>query len=255
MNDSGDRFRLDGKTALITGGGTGIGLAIAKAFSAAGGKVVICGRRAEIIDSALREIGPGASGEQCDVNDSEAVRAMVDRVTKRDGPIGVLVNNAGTHLKKDAEKTSESELQRLYNVHVVGPHALIRAVLPSMRERKEGSIIFISSMAAIFGIPQVIAYSAAKSAALGVVRTLATEIGSDNIRVNAIAPGFIDTQMMHRAVDSDPERKQKILSRTSLKRFGTPEDVAFAALYLASPASSFVTGTCLVVDGGVANGF
>lgn len=140
-------------------------------------------------------------------------------------------------------------------MHIVGAHSLVRAVLPSMKQRRNGSIIYISSMAGLFGIPQVIAYSAAKSAALGVVRTLAVETGTDNIRVNAIAPGFIDTEMMHRAVDADPERKEKILSRTSLKRFGTPEDVASAAVYLASPASAFVTGTCLVVDGGVANGF
>ncbi len=255
MHNGVSQFSLDGKVALISGGGTGIGLAIAKAFVAAGARVIVCGRRGDVIAAAVKTMGMDALAQQCDITDSAAVAQLVERATEQLGPIDILVNNAGTHLKKPAETTAESELQSMFNVHVVGAHTLTRAVLPSMRKRKQGSIIFISSMAAIFGVPQVIAYSAAKSAALGVVRTLATEVGGDNIRVNALAPGFIDTEMMHRAVDADPERKQKILSRTALKRFGTPEEVALAAVYLASPASAFVTGSCLVVDGGVASGF
>lgn len=255
MNNTPDMFRVNDKLALITGGGSGIGLAIAKAYCSAGGRVVLCGRHADVLESAVEQIGKSAAAETYDVTDTASATALIERVTNRQGPIDTLINNAGVHLKKPAELIDETEMRRLFEVHVVGAHALTRAVLPSMRTRKAGSIIYIASMAALFGIPEVMAYSAAKSADLGVVRTLATEVGKDNVRVNAIAPGFIETEMMHRAVDADPDRKRKILSRTSLRRFGRPEDVALAAVYLASSASSFVTGTCLVVDGGVASGF
>ena len=250
-----DKFRLDGKLALITGGGSGIGLAIAREFSAAGARVVLVGRRKEVVAAAAKSIGPAATALCHDVTDTAATELLVSHIVHSVGEIDVLVNNAGIHLKKPAEATSDVELRSLLEVHVVGAHALTREVLPFMRKRNEGSIIFLASMAAIFGIPEVIAYSAAKSAVLGLVRSLATEVGGDGIRVNALAPGFIETEMMHRAVDADPERRTKILSRTSLRRFGTPEEVASAAVFLASPASSFVTGTCLVVDGGVADGF
>lgn len=255
VDDVTRMFRLDGQLALITGGGTGIGFAIAKAYCAAGGRVVLCGRRKEALEAAVGEIGSSASAEQFDVTETAAAPDLIGRVTSGVGPIDTLINNAGVHLKKPALDTDEGEMRRLFEVHVVGAQALTRAVLPSMRERKRGSILYIVSMAALFGIPQVIAYSAAKSADMGVVRTLATEVGGDNIRVNSIAPGFIETEMMHRAVDADPERKHKILSRTSLQRFGTPDDVGLAAVYLSSPAAAFITGTCLVVDGGVATGF
>lgn len=255
MDEITRMFKLDGQLALITGGGTGIGLAIAKAYCAAGGRVVLCGRHKEVLDAAVEEIGPRASAEQFDVTETSSAPDLVKRVMESVGPIDTLVNNAGVHLKKPAQETDENEMRQLFEVHVVGAQALTRAVLPSMRERKRGSILYIVSMAALFGLPQVIAYSAAKSADMGIVRTLATEVGGDNIRVNSIAPGFIETEMMRRAVDADPERKRKILSRTSLQRFGRPEDVALAAVYLSSPAASFITGTCLVVDGGVATGF
>ncbi|HOV39571.1 MAG TPA: SDR family oxidoreductase [Spirochaetales bacterium] len=125
----------------------------------------------------------------------------------------------------------------------------------AFRKAGEGSILYIASMASIFGIPYVIAYAAAKSGMLGIVRTLAVEYGPENIRVNAIAPGWIETEMSRKAMEGDLDRKQKILGRTPLNRFGSPEDVGWAAVYLCSPAGQFITGTCLTVDGGVSIGF
>ena len=124
-----------------------------------------------------------------------------------------------------------------------------------MRKQKSGSIIFISSMSAYIGLTNVTAYSAAKSAVLGLVKTLSGEVAEDGIRVNAIVPGFIDTPMFRQVVDQDLPRQEKILGHTPMKRYGTPEDIGWASVYLASEASKFVTGTALMVDGGCAIGF
>jgi NAD(P)-dependent dehydrogenase (short-subunit alcohol dehydrogenase family) len=139
--------------------------------------------------------------------------------------------------------------------HVVAAFSLTRAVLPGMIERKHGNILFTASMASLFGIPLVLAYSAAKSAYLGVVRSLATEVSHHGVRVNAVAPGWIDSDMMRKALSGDPARSAKILGRTPMNRFGTAEDIGWAATYLCSPAAKFVTGVTLPVDGGVSIGF
>lgn len=255
MQERNDPFRTDNMVALVTGGGSGIGLAIAEALCRSGAQTVICGRRMDVLASAVERIGERAIAERYDVTQTDQAPEFVERVLRRVGTIDILVNNAGIHLKKPADVTDEAEFLNVLNTHVIGAHALTRAVLPSMRAKKNGRILFIASMTALFGMPQVIAYSAAKSAYLGMVMTLATEVGGDGITVNAIAPGFIDTPMMRKAVESDPDRKDRILKRTSLRRFGTPDDIGLAAVYLSSPAASFITGTCLVVDGGAANGF
>jgi gluconate 5-dehydrogenase len=170
-------------------------------------------------------------------------------------PVTLLVNNAGIHLKKAAVATTAREFAEVMQTHVIGAHALSAAILPSMMARKHGSILFIASMASLFGIPKVIAYSAAKSAHLGMVRTLAVEAGASGVRVNAIAPGWIDSAMSRKALDDDPTRKSKILGRTPLGRLGEACDIGLAAVYLSSPAARFVTGTVLAVDGGVSIGF
>ncbi len=176
-------------------------------------------------------------------------------MTKEVGPISCLVNNAGIHLKKPAIETTPEEFQKVLTTHVLGAHALVRAVAPGMIERKTGSILFTASMASLFGIPLVVAYSAAKTAHLGMVRTLATELSQHGIRVNAIAPGWIETEMSAKAMAGDPARKQKILGRTPMAKFGAPSDVGWAAVYLASPAGGFVTGVVLPIDGGASIGF
>ncbi|WP_367942429.1 SDR family NAD(P)-dependent oxidoreductase [Enterocloster citroniae] len=250
-----DVFGLDGKTALITGGGTGLGAAMAKAFLLAGAKVVITGRRREVLDSACQSLGPGASGIVCDVTDTSCAPKLAEGIVKQMGSLDILVNNAGVHSKKPMEQITQEELKRIMDVHVFGAYALTQAAVPYMKKAKGGSIIFISSMSACIGMTNVTAYSAAKSAVLGLTRTMAGELSGEGVRVNAIVPGFIDTPMFHQAVDLDPDRQAKILGHTPMKRYGTPEDIGWAALYLASKASEFVTGTTLMVDGGCSIGF
>jgi NAD(P)-dependent dehydrogenase (short-subunit alcohol dehydrogenase family) len=166
-----------------------------------------------------------------------------------------LVNNAGVHFKKSALETSDAEFAGVLQTHVFGAFALSRECGRRMVERKSGCILFTASMASLFGIPLVVAYSAAKSAYTGMVRTLAVELGSLGVRVNAIAPGWIQSDMMNKALDDDPVREAKILGRTPMNKFGEPDDIGWAAVYLCSPAAKFVTGVVLPVDGGAAIGF
>jgi len=253
---SDDRsFRLDGEVALVTGGGTGLGLAIARRMALAGAKVVLAGRRADVLKVAAANIGPQAGSVLCDVTRLSGAAKVVAKAAALFGPISVLVNNAGIHLKKPAIDTSNEELLSVLKTHVLGSHAMTRAVLPGMLQRKHGNILFVASMASLFGIPNVMAYATAKSAYLGMVRSLATEVSPSGVRVNAIAPGWINTEMSRKATGSDPERKQRILARTPLGRFGEPDDVGAAAVFLCSPAAKFVTGAVLPVDGGVSIGF
>jgi NAD(P)-dependent dehydrogenase (short-subunit alcohol dehydrogenase family) len=250
-----DCFSLQGQTALITGGGTGIGLAIARAMHAAGARVVLVGRREAELSDAVRQLGEGASFVVHDVTQFDAAPALVAAATRQAGPVTCLVNNAGIHLKKPAVDTTPEEFQRVLNTHLIGAHALTRAVVPGMVAGGTGSILFTGSMASLFGIPLVIAYTAAKSAMVGMVKGYATELSPQGIRVNCIAPGWISTEMSRKAFESDPARKAKVLGRTPAGRMGLPEDIGWAAVYLASPAASFVTGVTLPVDGGASVGF
>jgi gluconate 5-dehydrogenase len=250
-----DVFSLRGEHVLITGGGTGIGLAIAQAMHAAGARVILVGRREAELTAAATGLGERASYAVHDITRLEAANDLVVAVTRDHGPITCLVNNAGVHLKKPAVETTPEEFQKVFSTHILGAHALSRVVAPGMVERGHGSIIFMASMASLFGIPLVVAYAAAKSAMIGVVRTMATELSPHGVRVNAIAPGWIDTEMSRRAFAGDPARKAKIINRTPMARLGEPGDVGSAAVYLASPAGKFLTGVVLPVDGGASIGF
>jgi NAD(P)-dependent dehydrogenase (short-subunit alcohol dehydrogenase family) len=248
-------FSLEGETALITGGGGGLGFGIASCFVQAGARVVLVGRRRDALQRAATSLGAQAAFETHDVTELDRAGELLDRVTKRLGRISILVNNAGIHLKKSAIETSVDEFAGMLQTHVTAAFALTRAVLPQMVDNKHGSILFTASMAALFGVPKVVAYSAAKSAYLGMVRSLATEVSGSGVRVNAIAPGWIESDMLHAALSGDPGRSRKILDRTPMNRFGSAEDIGWAATYLCSPAAKFVTGIVLPVDGGVSIGF
>ncbi len=248
-------FSLRGEHALITGGGTGIGLAVARAMHAAGARVTLVGRREAELTAAVGSLGEGAAYLVHDITKFDAAGELVTRITKEHGPITCLVNNAGIHLKKPAIETTPEEFQQVMSTHIFGAHALTCAVAPGMIERRHGSIIFMASMASLFGIPLVVAYAAAKSAMIGMIRTMATELSPHNVRVNALAPGWIDTAMSRKAFAGDPTRKSKIISRTPMARLGEPDDVGWAAVYLSSAAAKFVTGSILPVDGGVSMGF
>ena len=248
-------FNLSGQTALITGGGTGLGFGMAKCFVAAGAKVIIVGRRKQELEKARVELGANAFALVGDVTKLETIPALVQKAEKLAGPISILVNNAGVHLKKSALETSDPEFQTVLQTHVFGAFALTREVARGMAARKSGSVLFTASMTSLFGIPLVVAYSAAKSAYVGMVRTLAVELGSQGVRVNGIAPGWIESDMLNEALNGDSARKAKILGRTPMNRFGKAEDIGWAAVYLCSPAAQFVTGVILPVDGGASIGF
>ncbi len=245
---------LEGQHALVTGGGTGLGLATAKALDRAGAEVTIVGRREDVLVRALQDLGPGARKLVGDVADLEKINALVEEA-ERTRPVSILINNAGTHHKDDTLRTSDADFQRVINTNLIGTFALTREVARSMKEQGGGSILITTSMTALFGIPYVAAYTASKSGLQGLVMELAVEFGEFGIRVNAIAPGFIETDLNRDVFKKDPERLKKVLSRTPLGRLGTPEEIASAALFLVSPKAAFITGACLPVDGGAAIGF
>lgn len=245
-------FSLAGETALITGGGTGLGLAVSRCMAQAGAKVVMVGRREEPLKEAVEAIGAEqASYIIHDITELDAAHSLVRQVASQVGQVTILVNNAGIHLKKWVVETTPQDFQTVLDTHLLGAFALSRACIPGMRESGHGSMIFMASMASIMGLEGVVAYAAAKSAYLGVVRTMAAELAQDDIRVNAIAPGWIESPMLRKSLDPAPERKAKILNRTPMHRFGEADDIGWAAVYLCSPAAKFVTGAMLPVDGGV----
>ncbi len=250
-----DAFLLKGQTAVITGGATGIGYGVARCFVRASARVLLVGRREEELQRAVRDLGPLAACEVGDIAHLDELPALVDRINRRVGPVQILVNNAGVHLKKPALETTEAEMAAVLQTHLIGAFGLTKLLARDMLESGFGSIVFISSMAAILGLPQVTAYAAAKSACVGMMRSLAAEFSPRGVRVNAIAPGWIETEMMRQAIDGDEARKQKVLSRTLLRRFGVPEEIGWAAVYLCSCAGSFTTGIVLPVDGGASIGF
>src|SRR5689334_18558327 len=250
-----DIFSLAGETALVTGGGTGLGLGIARCFVRAGARVVLVGRRADVLKKAALELGEAAAWEPHDILKLSEAEQLIDRISKRVGPVSVLVNNAGIHVKKSAIDLTPEEFHSVLQTHLVAAFAITRAALPAMIERRHGSILFNASMASLIGLPLVTAYSAAKAGYLGLVRSLATEVSPHNVRVNAVAPGWIESDMMRSAFNGDPSRAAKVLGRTPMNRFGEPEDIGWAATYLCSPAAKFVTGAVLSVDGGASSGF
>ncbi|MBX9852728.1 MAG: glucose 1-dehydrogenase [Cytophagaceae bacterium] len=248
-------FELNGKIALITGGGTGLGFGMAKCILEAGGKVVITGRREDVLKTACAELGKNASYVVADVNDKPALPGIVKNIEEKTGPIDILINNAGINMKKSSFDMTDEEFEQIIDTNLKSVFALTREVARYMVQRKRGSIIMISSMSALFGLANVAAYGASKSGVTGMVRILASEYSPQGVRVNSIAPGFIETPMLFKAIDSDPGRKAKILGRTPMNSFGKAEDIGYAAVYLASDAAKFITGTNLVVDGGNSIGF
>ena len=247
---------LHGEIALITGGGSGIGLAITQAFVAAGARVCITGRREDVLNEAIAGLGENATGCAGDVNQAADRAKMIAHAENHFGsPISILINNAGQSLKKPALEVTDSEFDALLSTHVKAGFSLARDVAPEMIKAGKGSIIFVASMASFMGVPMVVGYTAAKTAVLGLTRGLSAEWSAHGVRVNAIAPGWIHTPMTDKAFAGDPARKEKVLGRTPMKKLGNPADIAQAAVYLCSPAAQFVTGHCLTVDGGASIGF
>lgn len=248
-------FSLENKLAVITGGGAGIGLEIARCMISVGAKVVITGRTELRLQEAVADLGSQAFYAVNDVTQLDTLDALVSEVESKYGPIDILVNNAGINMKKTALEVSDDDFSKIIDTNLSAVFSLTRVVAKRMVERQSGSIIMISSMAAYYGIDRVVAYASSKSGVEGMVRVLASDLSKFNVRVNAVAPGFIETNMMKAAFGSDPDRMNKALNRTPMAKFGKPEDIGWSVVFLASEAASYITGVSLRVDGGNAIGF
>ena len=246
---------IENRIAIVTGGASGIGFAISRKFVDNGIKVVLIGRDLTKLKLAVETLGPSADFMGCDLSVLEELPGVVGTIRQKFGRIDILVNNAGMHLKKPMQDVTDAEYQKVIGTNQSAMFSLTREVSKVMQQQCSGVILNISSMASQYGIPGVIAYTASKSAIEGMTRAMAVELAQYRIRVNCLAPGFIRTNMSSLALDKDPERKKKVISRTPLGRLGKPEEVADAAYFLVSPSASFITGVVLPVDGGNSIGF
>jgi len=243
------------RTAIITGGGSGIGLAIADRFVKAGIRTIIIGRDAHKLAAAQQQLGENCHPITHDLNDLPSLPGLVRQIISKFGQIDILVNNAGINMKKEFQEVTDEEFDDILHTNVKAVFALSREVVKTMLPRRKGNIINISSMASQYGIPKVIAYTASKAAIEGMTRAMAVELSPDGILVNCIAPGFIATDMSAKALNGDPDRKQKVFARTPMGRLGDPGEIGDAALFLASDQASYLTGVILPVDGGNSIGF
>jgi len=248
-------FSLTKKNALITGGGTGIGFGIAQAMIEAGANVIITGRNTDTLLTAQKQLGENCKTITFDVTQKSAIPGFIDEIENTIAPIDILVNNAGIHLKKWALETSDEEFENIIQTNLLSVFSLSMACAKKMTVRKSGAILFIGSMAGMFGIDRVSAYGTSKAALTGLMQNLVTEFSTENIRVNIIAPGWIESPMFLNAINSDPERKQKITNRIAMDSFGSVADIGHAAVFLSSNAARYITGVVLPVDGGASVNF
>jgi len=243
---------LRGRVAIVTGGSQGIGLAISRALAGAGAQVVIANRdvaRGERAAAALRAAGLRAAALPVDVAQRPSVQALVDEVLRRFRRIDILVNNAGVHVRNETENLTDAEWERLWGVNVTGTFLCSQIVGRYMIRRRRGAIVNLATMGAAIALPRGTAYCATKAAVAHFTSALACEWGQFGVRVNAVAPGAVHTAMSGE-VWTDPARRRFNTDQTPLGRWGRPEDIAAAVLYLVSDQASYVTGHVLYVDGG-----
>lgn len=217
--------------------------------------MVITGRREQPLQEAVQLLGENAQYVVNDVSERALLDALVADIETRFGPIDILVNNAGVNMKKPALEVTDEDFDRIVHTNLNAVFSLTRACAARMMARGRGSIIMISSMAAYYGLDRVVAYAASKSAVAGMVKVLASEFSGQGVRVNAIAPGFIETAMSKTAMGGDPDRFNRAMRRTPMGKFGQPDDIGWAAVFLASDAARYVTGVSLPIDGGNSIGF
>ncbi|MFK9120096.1 SDR family oxidoreductase [Peribacillus frigoritolerans] len=249
-----DLFNLTGKTAIITGGGRGLGAQIATGFAEAGANVVLCSRKKEACDevaSQIQKLGVRALSFKCDITNPSDVQEVVNETYREFGVIDILVNNSGASWGAPAVDMPLEAWQKVMNVNVTGTFIMSQTTGRVMIEQGHGKIINIASVAGLGGTdPRVldtVGYNTSKGAVITLTKDLAVKWGQHNINVNAIAPGFFPTKMTKGVLE---QGKNPILDSTPLKRFGSDDDLKGAAVFLASKASDFVTGNILIVDGG-----
>ncbi len=246
-------FDLKGKVALVTGGNGGIGLGIARGLALAGADLAIAGRNEPKNAAALAELkalGGQAIALTADVNDGDQVRRMVAGTVSAFGGLDILVANAGINIRKPPQDYSVEEWHRIVDTNLTSVFECCQAAYPQMKRRGGGKIVTIGSMTSIFGFDVGPVYAASKGAVLQLTKSLAAAWAKDNIQVNSILPGFIDTELTQGARRNIPGMHERVVGRTPARRWGEPADLAGAAVFFSSRASDFVTGTALPVDGG-----
>ena len=249
-NTKPDAWRLDGRTALVTGGSRGIGRAIAGELAELGAQVILVARSQDGLDQALGELGPAAlAGIAADVT-LPAGRARIAAAVRERGPLHVLVHNAGGNVRGPLLSYDDATVERMIALNLTGPILLSRDLHPQLLAAGDASVILVGSVAGQVALPTGVAYGAAKAGLGQVARVLALEWARDGIRVNTVAPWYTRTPLVE-PVLRRPETLAAILARTPMGRIAEPREVATAVAFLAMPASSYITGQCLAVDGGM----
>jgi len=247
-------FNLEGKVAIVTGGNGGIGKGIARDFAAAGSDIVIVARDQGKTDEAASEIqadfGVRMLGLKRDLREESQIQDIIEPVVKEFGRIDILVSNAGINIRKMPQEYEAAEWDQILDTNLRSPFLCSQAVYPAMKSGGGGKIINIGSMLSIFGGAKLAAYGSSKGGIVQLTRSLAVAWAPDNIQVNAILPGWMDRDLTRRAREDIAGRHERVLDRTPTGRWGEPHDLAGSAVFLASPASDFVTGTAIPVDGG-----
>jgi 2-dehydro-3-deoxy-D-gluconate 5-dehydrogenase len=246
-------FDLTGRVAIVTGGNGGIGLGLAAGMAQAGASIVVAGRNeaknAEAVKK-LEGLGAKALGLPVEVSDEASCRAMVEAAASRMGRVDILVNNAGIAIRKPPEAYTLDDWRKVIDINLTGAFLCAQAVYPHMVKAGGGKIINIGSMLSIFGMPYTVAYGASKGGIVQMGRSLAAAWAKDNIQVNAILPGWINSDLTRSARVEVEGLNERVLMRTPTKRWGEPEDFAGIGVFLASAASDFITGVAIPVDGG-----
>jgi 2-deoxy-D-gluconate 3-dehydrogenase len=243
-------FDLSGRIALVTGGNGGIGLGMAQGLAQAGATVAITGRDAAKNAAALKRLDGTAFALSCDLTDEQACRAMVDEVAQRFGRLDILVNNAGTNIRKAPQDYSLEEWRRVLDTNLTSAFVAAQAAYPHMKRAGGGKIVNTGSMMSLFGASFAAPYGASKGGIVQLTRSLAAAWAKDNVQVNAVLPGWIDTDLTRRARQEVEGLHERVLARTPAGRWGAPQDLAGIAVFLCSRASDFITGTAIPVDGG-----
>ena len=246
-------FDLSDKVAIVTGGNGGIGLGMAKGLAEAGAKIAVIGRNIEKNASAvnaIQNLGAKALAVETDVRDSNAVTNMVEAVVAEWGRVNILINNAGINIRKLPEDLSEEEWRQVLDTNLTSAFLCSKACYPEMKKAGGGKILNNGSMLSLFGSPWGSAYGSSKGGIMQMTKSHATSWADDNIQVNCYLPGWINTDLTLQAREDVPGLHEKVLARTPAGRWGEPADLAGLAVYLASPASDFLTGTAIPIDGG-----